>query len=577
MLRSYKTCTIGLFSMLLLWAGTVPVARADGSSPPSTASDHEVNAGLTEPEPAPAPPPAPAVQGQPAQPVVETGEKAGQESGGAITQAIFDAGSSKISFQALLKDGVGTPLVGPVNLEFNLYSVAIGPGLVQGPIVMPGVALTNGVADVQVPVNADSFDGKARWLGVKVNGGAEMSPRLPLTAVPYAFRVNRVASEELDDIISLGTSSTAGSLTIFRTAAGTKSVELSGSNSQISTYGSDGLEQIRLWGPSWGEIMLFDQDDNTQTVLLSAGNSGFLGVPPFSDNGGELTLYGPAGGTRAFVKGYATGGVINLYDAEQDIRLALNASQGTLTVRNNSGATKITLNGNSTDAAGEISLFDGDGTETIELLAAETAGTGGQMLLRNGTGTATIELDGHFGTTGEGWIQLRKADGTATITLDADVSGDGRITTQELQITGGSDLSEQFNIVPAGEVEAVPGMVVCIHPQRPGELVVSSKAYDRTVAGVVSGAGGVKPGMLMGQKGTAADGHAPVALTGRVYVLCDASTGAIEPGDLLTTSAVPGHAMKVTDHGKAQGAVLGKAMSSLAEGRGLVLVLVSLQ
>ena len=35
--------------------------------------------------------------------------------------------------------------------------------------------------------------------------------------------------------------------------------------------------------------------------------------------------------------------------------------------------------------------------------------------------------------------------------------------------------------------------------------------------------------------------------------------------------------MKVTDHAKAQGAILGKAMSSLKEGKGLVLVLVSLQ
>ena len=50
-----------------------------------------------------------------------------------------------------------------------------------------------------------------------------------------------------------------------------------------------------------------------------------------------------------------------------------------------------------------------------------------------------------------------------------------------------------------------------------------------------------------------------------------------KPGDLLTTSDVPGHAMKVADHSKAQGAVLGKAMTGLKEGRGKVLVLVTLQ
>jgi hypothetical protein len=68
-----------------------------------------------------------------------------------------------------------------------------------------------------------------------------------------------------------------------------------------------------------------------------------------------------------------------------------------------------------------------------------------------------------------------------------------------------------------------------------------------------------------------------VALTGRVYVMADATNGAITPGDLLTTSATPGHAMKVSDHVKAQGAILGKAMTSLKEGKGMVLVLVTLQ
>jgi hypothetical protein len=66
-------------------------------------------------------------------------------------------------------------------------------------------------------------------------------------------------------------------------------------------------------------------------------------------------------------------------------------------------------------------------------------------------------------------------------------------------------------------------------------------------------------------------------LTGRVYCWADASYAPIEPGDLLTTSDTPGHAMKVTNHKKAQGAIIGKAMTSLKEGKGLVLVLVTLQ
>jgi len=158
--------------------------------------------------------------------------------------------------------------------------------------------------------------------------------------------------------------------------------------------------------------------------------------------------------------------------------------------------------------------------------------------------------------------------------FELDVAGTTR--TSVLKITGGSDLSESFDIDGA-ELHVVPGMVVSIDPANPGKLVVSTEAYDRRVAGIISGAGGVMPGMIMSQVGTEADGEFPVALTGRVYCLVDASNGAIEPGDMLTTSSVPGHATKVVDHDGAQGAIIGKAMSGLKEGRGLVLVLVSLQ
>ena len=68
-----------------------------------------------------------------------------------------------------------------------------------------------------------------------------------------------------------------------------------------------------------------------------------------------------------------------------------------------------------------------------------------------------------------------------------------------------------------------------------------------------------------------------VALSGRVYVLADAANGSIEPGDLLTTSDRPGHAMKATDPSRTHGAILGKAMSALDQGQGMILVLVTLQ
>jgi hypothetical protein len=159
----------------------------------------------------------------------------------------------------------------------------------------------------------------------------------------------------------------------------------------------------------------------------------------------------------------------------------------------------------------------------------------------------------------------------------------GTTMTSVLQITGGADFAENFDVnVTEATAEAITtkveaGMVVSIDPASPGKLALSTQAYDRRVAGIISGAGGVKPGMMMSQAGTLADGQHPVALTGRVYCWVDASQGAIEPGDLLTSSSTPGHAMKVSDAAQAQGAIIGKAMTGLKDGKGLVLVLVTLQ
>jgi hypothetical protein len=69
----------------------------------------------------------------------------------------------------------------------------------------------------------------------------------------------------------------------------------------------------------------------------------------------------------------------------------------------------------------------------------------------------------------------------------------------------------------------------------------------------------------------------PIALMGKVFCKVDASLGAVEIGDLLTTSPTPGHAMKATDPLKAFGAVIGKALRPLADGQGLIPVLVALQ
>ena len=150
-----------------------------------------------------------------------------------------------------------------------------------------------------------------------------------------------------------------------------------------------------------------------------------------------------------------------------------------------------------------------------------------------------------------------------------------------LRITGGSDLAEPGHVSAAGlGADAIqPGMIVSIDPANPGKLIIATEAYDRRVAGVISGAGGVKPGIYLEQEGHAvSEGEHPIAMAGKVYVWCDAdANGPIQPGDRLTTSNTAGHAMRVADNDRSIGAVVGKAMDELTHGKGLVLMLVQSQ
>ncbi len=199
--------------------------------------------------------------------------------------------------------------------------------------------------------------------------------------------------------------------------------------------------------------------------------------------------------------------------------------------------------------------------------------TGSGNIFSNG-GDLVVGNGGGILVSGGGKIDIMDENGNGVISLDP-TQNNRKITTPILEITGGGDLAEPFDIADTEVIK--PGTVVAIDPENAGQLRIADKAYDRTVVGCVSGANGINPGLTMQQEGTVADGSLPVALSGRVYCRADASYGSIRPGDLLTTSDTPGHAMKVTDHARAQGAILGKAMTPLQEGTGFVLVLVTLQ
>jgi hypothetical protein len=612
----------------------------------------------------------------------------------------------------------GSQPTASINLSVvrGLYSILLGDTTIAGmPTALPATVFTNFDVRLRVWFN-DGVTGFQQFtpdqriaavgyalMGANVPDGAITSNKIANSAVVsskladnsvtagkiaggsiFATNIanNSVTSNQLADVISLGAAGLLGHLDVYSTAAGTPAVSLDGSSSVV-TYGSDGLEQIRIHGTSWGQILLNDNTGNDTTVEISANLNNGGSITLLHSNGssratlaastaaGELSLYGTNqvlrtrlhggtdgsfmtlytadGGSGVFVDGDDSGaGSIGVRNTNSSNRVFIdglgNGGGGQITVYANDGGTGANLYGDSGGAGllylyntnstlrayldglgsgggGQLGMYANDGSSTINvygegptttgggqvsvndetggegvrltgqtyggrvatfgangfttLLSGSSATAGGFLQIYNGSGQLRMNVDGD--ANGAGYIAVYGTNGLANIILNGQSGGDGRVTCDVLQINGGSDLSERFDITTLHD-PIKPGMIVSINPSKPGDLVVSAKAYDRTVAGVISGAGGVKPGMLMGQTGTKADGQHPVALSGRVYCYVDADAGgAIEPGDMITTSSTPGHGMKVTNHGKATGAIIGKAMSKLASGKGLVLVLVSLQ
>jgi hypothetical protein len=150
--------------------------------------------------------------------------------------------------------------------------------------------------------------------------------------------------------------------------------------------------------------------------------------------------------------------------------------------------------------------------------------------------------------------------------FDGNVSVTGDIFLQN------ADCAEDFDIAVLEGVE--PGSVMVIGHD--GTLRQSELAYDKRVAGVVSGGGDYKPGIVLDRREPTRN-RKSIALLGKVYCKADASRAPIEVGDLLTTSPTPGHAMKATDPVRAFGAVIGKALRPVRDGQGLIPILVALQ
>lgn len=547
------------------------------------------------------------------------------------------ASPSLVNFQGRLTKPDGTPAAdGTVSIRFSLWTAATGGSEKWNQTVNP-VAVKNGTFAVLLNLTSGFTAGNDlrttlngnTYLEIKVGTDAALTPRQQLVSMAYALRANGVADGSItSDSIANGAitsdklaSNALGWLLAGNNVTNPATQFLGTTSNQPLVFRTNNAERMRLLAD--GNLGI---GTTTPGFPLNFGNVigdkislwGQSGPHyGFGIQGGLLQIHTDVVGSDVAF-GYGTSGAMT-----ETMRIKGNGNVG---IGTNSPGAKLQVNG----GASNVAFFAGNrspfGTAAFEtdfntpfpsshLWFAEggnrvfSVGAGGQTVITS-TGNLQSHLDMNSNSNIGTWIWLRNSTtgggswaiwtsgsangegagklfmghiaqlangnvGVGTATPTSRLHVNGTTTTNVLTITGGSDIAEPFDV--ASEQAVQPGMVVTIDEKQVGKLRLATSAYDHAVAGIISGANGVKPGVTLTQEGTVADGKFPVAMSGRVWCYVDAdANGSVVAGDLLTTSATPGYAMKATDTSKSHGAILGKAMSSLPKGKGLVLVLVNL-
>jgi hypothetical protein len=301
--------------------------------------------------------------------------------------------------------------------------------------------------------------------------------------------------------------------------------------------------------------------------LIVAGQPNQLSTDGDVRVGGRMIAAGDVAGARLITDGDASvGGKLTAANIAGDI----NVSGRVLAVGDVKGARLLTdgVMIATGDVSGARLITNGDASVGGKLTAPNIAGdinVSGRVLATDDVKGARLLTDGIMQAGGD-------VSGARLITNgDAFVGGTLTVAV-DISLTN-ADCAEEFDVAVDEFVEAGTVMVL-------GEgsaLHISWKAYDKRVAGIVSGAGDLHPAIVLDKKDHTQQRRAPIALIGKVYCKVDASYGAIEVGDLLTTSDTCGHAMKADDPHQGFGSIIGKALSPFESGCGLIPVLVALQ
>lgn len=513
--------------------------------------------------------------------------------------------ANKINYQGQLTTPGGLPLSGVFPMRFQIYDDPGGGALLWDSGVM-GVDVDHGLFNAELWVEPAAFNGRGLWLRIWVDG-EWLTPRQELSPVPYALSLRPGAEVEADAptnwvFRATNTNSFATGSAIWGAAATGSAIY----GNSAGGYGLYGYSEV-------GNAVVGTSVDKTAGVFHSDEGYGIR----VSTNG---TNHWDHGGYFSANWGY---GIYATSNQSPGVRAEAGDISGAWQPGGQVGVVGIGedrgVYGSSHDGPGVdgVSVTDsGVYGETESNDANTAAGVWGQKWSEEGLavrglkyGTFGIGIQGsNNGTTGSAiaadstnyyglYSRTDRGDNNyGLFTPDNIYSLNYNLAGAVMQVAqnGGTEALE------AGDVVVFSGLAAPLEKDGSPLVQVSraTSANSSAVAGVVYSGFNIKAVDGTWQPdGHGTEDNAQVTLEGPVkpgeYLLlvvqgpaqvkASALSGAIRPGDLLSSAGEAGRAAKATRLSlegveiAAPGTVFGKALEPLDADRGLIYVFVTLQ
>lgn len=172
----------------------------------------------------------------------------------------------------------GTPITGTRLVTLRLYAVPTGGSLLI-PSQSDSVQIVGGVIQTHLDTDAVPWTGADRWVGISINNGAEITPRIKVRWAPYAIRAE--VANRLDNPPLIGSNNNTGTSFVTSTAwTKIDSVSFTTTGLGKAVITACGYVEPNGSGSAWGIQYAISPNSNPSHTTMAGFNNVGIATSP---------------------------------------------------------------------------------------------------------------------------------------------------------------------------------------------------------------------------------------------------------------------------------------------------------